>query len=797
MQEYIRWFDEITINDIPLVGGKSASLGEMYQKLRRDGIAVPYGFALTAKAYDLFMTENGLISPVTRALQGLDTHNARALQAVGAKVRGKILKGSMPSVIVLQLARAYKEFSKRIKAKNPSVAVRSSATAEDLPEASFAGQQESYLNIVGVDALTQSTQRCFASLFSDRAISYRVDHGFAHMDVSLSVCIQQMVRSDIASAGVVFTADPESGNTNVLVIHSSYGLGESVVKGRVNPDEFMVFKPTLGRSKMPIIERRLGAKAEKLIYKAKSKGQKNAQLGSTTSRVVVPNEEREKLSMTDQEVSSLAISAFKIEKHYKKPMDIEWAKDGRDNNLYIVQARPMTGEWLKVKKHLETEVYTVKTSQKPLAIGWAVGRKVGFGRARNIRDASELNKFKRGEVLITRMTDPDWEPIMKIASAIVTDEGGKTCHAAIVSRELGIPCVVGTKNATRKVAAKQNITVSCAEGEIGKIYDGKVEVKKKIVKLASLPKLKCKLMLNIGDPETALRHHDLPVDGVGLARMEFVLANHVKMHPLAALSYPDLPFKVKLKLETLCRGETPSKYYVRVLSEGVSKIAAAFYPRPVILRFSDFKSNEYRELLGGSSFEAIESNPMIGFRGAVRYYSRLFSRAFGLECDSVRYVREVMGLDNLHVMIPFCRTPDELREVRKIMVQNKLGETGDPLKVYVMAELPSNIILAEEFAKNSDGFSIGTNDLTQLIFGLDRDSEYVAHLYSDSSEAVKRSIHELISKAHKASKTVSICGEAPSNDLNFAKWLVDEGIDAISLEADSIVPFLLKIQARK
>ena len=800
MQEYIRWFDEITIKDVPLVGGKSASLGEMYQKLRRKGVPIPYGFALTAKAYDFFLAENRLTAPITKILSGLDTHNALALQGVGAKVREHILKAQMPSLLVLQLASAYKNLSTKLGVKNPSVAVRSSATAEDLPQASFAGQQESYLNITGADALVESVQKCFASLFSDRAISYRVDQGFDHMEVSLSVCIQKMVRSDLSSAGVIFTADPESGNTNVLVIHSSYGLGESVVKGRVNPDEFMVFKPLLGRSTMPIIERRLGAKAEKLIYSStkNAKGTKGkASVSNTTLRVPVEPAARHKLTLTDTEVEELAKFGVKIERHYKKPMDIEWAKDGKNGRLYIVQARPMTGEWLEAKQHLETELYTVRTAEKPLVTGWAVGRKVGVGVARYIKDATELKKFKKNEILVTRMTDPDWEPIMKSASAIVTDEGGKTCHAAIVSRELGIPCVVGTKTATKIVADRHTVTVSCAEGEIGKVYSGKVDVQKRTVKLSALPKLKCKLMLNIGDPETALHHHALPVDGVGLARMEFVLANHVKIHPLAALAYPKLPVKVMDEVELLCKGEAPEKYFVRVLSEGISKIAAAFYPRPVILRFSDFKSNEYKELLGGSLFEVTEANPMIGFRGAVRYYSKLFASAFGLECEAVKYVRETMGLDNLQVMIPFCRTPEELIAVRRIMTQNKLSrqsrDKGSRVKVYVMAELPSNIILAEEFAKNADGFSIGTNDLTQLIFGLDRDSEAVAHLYSDSSEAVKRSIHELIAKAHKADKTVSICGEAPSNNLDFAKWLVDEGIDAISLEADSIIPFLLKL----
>jgi len=797
MQGYIRWFDEITIKDVPLVGGKNASLGEMYQKLRRKGVPIPYGFALTAKAYDRFLIENNLGGKLLRLLSGLDTRNALALQAAGAKSRELIMKANMPAPLVLALASAYKNLSTKLGIRNPSVAVRSSATAEDLPEASFAGQQESYLNVVGVEVLVNSVQKCFASLFSDRAISYRVDQGFDHMEVSLSACIQQMVRSNLASAGVIFTADPESGNTNVLVIHSSYGLGESVVKGRVNPDEFMVFKPLMSSAKMPIIERRLGAKAIKMIYSTKKLENKKVNATGATASVTVDAADRRKLTLTDGEVIQLAKFGVKIEAHYKKPMDIEWAKDGKTGRLFIVQARPMTGEWIEAKQHLETEIYTVKTMQKPLATGWAVGRKVGVGIARHIKDTRELKKFKRDEVLVTRMTDPDWEPIMKVASAILTDEGGKTCHAAIVSRELGIPCVVGAKNATKLVPDRKEITVSCAEGETGKVYAGKVDVSRRTVSLPTLPKLKCKLMLNIGDPETALHHHDLPVDGVGLVRMEFVLANHVKVHPLAALAYPKLTGRVKEEVEELCRGEVPANYFVRVLSEGISKIAAAFYPRPVILRFSDFKSNEYKELLGGAEYEPIEANPMIGFRGAVRYYSKVFAPAFGLECEAIKYVRETMGLTNLQVMIPFCRTPEELKAVRKVMAKNGLGEKGDSVKVYVMAELPSNIILAEEFAKNADGFSIGTNDLTQLIFGLDRDSQQVAHLYSDSSEAVKRSIHELIEKAHKYKKTVSICGEAPSNNLDFAKWLVDEGIDAISLEADSIIPFLLKVQAAK
>lgn len=782
---YILWFDQISIKDVGLVGGKNASLGEMYQHLRRLGVPIPYGFALTAKAYTLFLEHNGLTGKIATLLGELNIHNTLALQKTGEKIRSLIMKGELPAEIVKELALAYREFNRKLGTKNLSVAVRSSATAEDLPEASFAGQQESYLNVVGIEALCGAVQSCFASLFSDRAISYRVDQGFNHMEVALSACIQQMVRSDLASAGVMFTADPESGNTNVLVIHSSYGLGESVVKGRVSPDEFMVMKSIADSQSLPIIERRLGGKSEKLIYG------KN----SPTIRQKVDEKDRSCLTLTDREVSLLAKYGVVIEKHYKKPMDIEWAKDGKENKLYIVQARPMTGEWLEEKQILETEVFLVHTDEKPLVTGWAVGRKVGIGRARRIKGADELKKFEQGDVLVTRMTDPDWEPIMKIASAIVTDEGGKTCHAAIVSRELGIPCVVGAKSATKMVTDREVVTVSCAEGEIGKVYSGRIDVGKRTVRLDKLPKLPCRLYLNIGDPETALLHHDLPVDGVGLVRMEFVLANKVKIHPLAALLPGKLLADDQQRIKAICNGEPADQYFVRVLSEGISKIAAAFYPRPVTLRFSDFKSNEYRELLGGKYFEPEEENPMIGFRGAVRYYSELFSAAFGLECEAVKYVREELGLKNLQVMVPFCRTPQELVNVRKLMRKHGLDDKVDGLKVLVMAELPANILLADEFAEDCDGFSIGTNDLTQLIYGLDRDSQYVSHLYSDSSDAVKMSIHELIQKAHRHKKTVSICGEAPSNNLDFAKWLVDEGIDAISLESDSIIPFLLRLKS--
>lgn len=786
---HILWFDEITIKDVEIVGGKNASLGEMYQKLRSIGVLIPYGFALTAEAYRLFLNHNRLGGKIERLLGQLNIHNTQALQSTGKKVREMILRGEMPSEVLIDLAKAYKQLSKHIGVRSPSVAVRSSATAEDLPEASFAGQQESYLNVVGIDALCQSVQMCFASLFSDRAISYRVDHGFDHMSVALSVCVQQMVRSDLASAGVMFTADAESGHRGLLVIHSSYGLGESVVKGRVSPDEFIVMKP-VGKKPSVIIERRLGAKAEKLVYGSSA----SRTAGPPTKRERVEPKERANLSLEDKEVENLSEYGVIIEKHYKVPMDIEWAKDGKTGKLFIVQARPMTGEWLNRKRNLETDMFLVNTSEKPICTGWAVGRKVGIGRARHIKDASELKKFDTGDVLVTRMTDPDWEPIMKIASAIVTDEGGKTCHAAIVSRELGIPCVVGTANATRSIKDRETVSVSCAEGEIGKIYRGRISFDKRVVKLDSLPKLKCKLLLNIGDPQTALLHHDSPVDGVGLARMEFILANKVKMHPLAAV-YPEKVDKSEYeKIEKVCMGEPFDRYFVRVLAEGISKIATAFYPRPVTLRFSDFKSNEYRELLGGKGFEPVEENPMIGFRGAVRYYSSVFSRAFGLECESVKYVREKMGLDNLHVMIPFCRTPEELIKVRGIMSQYGLVDKENGLKVLVMAELPANILLADEFAQACDGFSIGTNDLTQLIYGLDRDSQHVSHLYSDSSLAVKKSISELIKTAHKHKKSVSICGEAPSNDLDFAKWLVEEGIDAISLESDSIIPFLLKLK---
>ncbi len=778
-KKWVLWFNELTNKDVSLVGGKNASLGEMYQKLVPKGIHVPNGFALSSEAYRYFLKERGIDAKIKELLAGLDTHNVRKLGEVGAAIRQLILEQPFPSAISDEIGTAYKKLSAIYGSTSVDVAVRSSATSEDLPSASFAGQQESYLNIRGEYLLVETCKKCIASLFTNRAISYRVDQGFDQMDVALSVGVQKMVRSDLASAGVMFTIDTESGFDNVILINSSWGLGENVVKGRVTPDEFLVFKPTLGTNYNPLISKELGSKADRLIYSVEG--------NDTTKNTAVSKEDRDRYSLSDKDVVKLAQWGFEIEKHYGRPMDIEWAKDGETNRLYIVQARPETVHTQKTA-HVYEE-YSVKRKGTVVLEGIAVGFKIGSGPVQLVKDVSQITKFEMGNVLVTEMTDPDWEPIMRKASAIVTDSGGKTCHAAIVSRELGIPCIVGTRSGTDILKGYKAVTVSCAEGNVGKVYDGIIPFEVKRTNLKKVPKTKTKIMLNLGNPAAAYEFAHLPVDGVGLAREEFIISNFIKIHPNALL-YPEKVTDPDVldQIEEITTGYKSGRdFYVERLSQGIGKIASAFYPRDVIVRMSDFKTNEYAGLIGGSYFEPDESNPMIGFRGASRYTSTEFKEAFNMECAALKKVRDVFGLTNVKLMIPFCRTPEEGKAVLKLLAHNGLERGKNKLKVLVMCEIPSNVVLADKFAKIFDGFSIGTNDLTQLILGLDRDSALVSYLYDERNDAVKRMLEKVIKVAHKNKRPIGICGEAPSNYPDVAKFLVKNKIDSISLEPDSVI----------
>jgi len=797
-------FEEITIKDVPKVGGKNASLGEMFQKLTKKGVNIPDGFATTSDAYWYFLEKTGLKYRIKKILEGLNTQNITDLKKRGKKIRQIILNTELPGDFSKAIIKNYHKLSKKYKMKNADVAVRSSATAEDLPTASFAGQQESYLNIRGEKELLLAVRKCIASLFTDRAISYRADKGFSQFAIALSVGVQKMVRSDKACSGVMFSCHPETGFADVTVINSSWGLGENIVKGKVTPDEFMVFEPNLREKLRPIISKKLGTKEEKLVYtKNRSKPTKN---------ILTTKKEREKFTLSDREILQLARYSVIIEKHYGRPMDIEWAKDGRDKKLYIVQARPETVQSQKRKDVLEEYILLGKVSGRALARGKekkrkfivlaegvSVGSKIGQGKAKVIKDIKNINQFKPGEVLIAKATDPDWEPIMRKAKAIVTDEGGRTCHAAIVSRELGVPCVVGTGNATEKIKNEQNITVSCAEGERGYVYKGLVPYKIKRIFVKNIKRPKTKIMINVGEPEEAFGLAFIPNDGVGLAREEFIINNYIKIHPLALINYRKIrDKKVKKQIDKLTLGyKNKVKFYVDKLAEGIGKIAAAFYPKPVIVRFSDFKTNEYANLIGGELFEPKEANPMIGWRGASRYYDPKFKEAFGLECQAIKKVREIFGLDNVIVMIPFCRTINEAKNVIRTMkefgLDRKKRRGIKPLKIYVMCEIPANVILAEEFAKLFDGFSIGSNDLTQLTLGLDRDSNLVAHLFDERNKAVKKMIRRMIKVAHRYHCKIGICGQAPSDFPEFTKFLVEEGIDSISLNPDTVVKTTLNI----
>lgn len=788
---FVLWFDEITIEDIPLVGGKNASLGEMYQTLVKKGVRIPNGFAVTAYAYRYVLEKSGALEKLRSALRGLNVKNVRALAAAGRKARDIIMHCEFPPELESEILHAYQKLSKEYRDNNTDVAVRSSATAEDLPEASFAGQQESFLNVRGHHELIDCCKRCFASLFTNRAIAYRTEHGFDHFKVYLSIGVQKMVRSDLACAGVIFTLDTETGFPNVVFVTGSYGLGESVVQGAVNPDEFYVFKPTLKDKFKPLIDKRLGEKATKIVYTEEGT--------RPIKKVDTPIDERSKFCLNDDEVLTLAKWAMIIEDHYTKkknrwcPMDIEWAKDGRSNQLFIVQARPETVQSQKNRNIVEE--YKMLQKGSVLAVGKSVGNKIAQGRAHVIKDVKEIFDFKPGEVLITEMTDPDWVPIMRIASAIVTNRGGRTSHAAIVSRELGLPCIVGTNDGTHKVKTGQKVTVSCAEGEHGVVYDGFLKFKVDKVDIQKMPRTKTKVMINIGNPDEAFELSFLPNDGVGLAREEFIVNEYIKIHPMALIDFKKVEdAETKKKIEELTAGYKDKKqFFVDKLAMGVGMLAAAFYPKDVILRFSDFKTNEYVNLIGGKYFEPHEENPMIGWRGASRYYKPGYKDGFALECKAIKKVREEFGLTNLKVMVPVCRTPEEGRKVLKVMKENGLQRGKNGLQVYVMCEIPSNVVLADEFCDIFDGFSIGSNDLTQMTLGVDRDSELVADIYDERNEAVERLVQHVIGVAKQRKRKIGICGDAPSTYPEFAEFLVDCGIDSISLSPDAVVGTTLVI----
>lgn len=785
MSQFIQWFDKVGLDDVSRVGGKNASLGEMINKLDQAGITVPNGFCITADAYSYLLEQGALTEKLAKLLKDVDKNNVEELAHTAHTARALIKQAGLPPELAKEIRYAYLMLSQHY-GNEPDVAVRSSATAEDLPEASFAGQQESFLNIRGEVALLEACLNCFASLFTERAIAYREDQGFDHMDVRLSIGVQKMVRSDLASSGVIFTLDTESGFDQVVMITSAYGLGENIVGGKVDPDEFVVFKPTLELGFKPIIRRRIGAKQMRLIYGGHG--------SKTTKNVDVNIEDREKASITDGEIIQLAQWACTIEKYYSKrlgrktAMDIEWAKDGLDGQLYILQARPETVHSFKEKSTIES-YHLEKKGGVIIVSGRAVGEKIGSGKCRIIKDVKQLSQFQDGEVLVAEMTDPDWEPVMKRASGIITNRGGRTCHAAIVSRELGVPCIVGTDHATKAIYDGQTVTVSCAEGEVGKVYTGALQFRKVETDLRELPTTKTNIMLNLANPEQAFFLAGLPVAGVGLAREEFVIANEVRVHPLALTRFDELSDKsARAEIEKLTRGYLDkSDYFVEKLAEGVGTIAAAFYPRPVIVRLSDFKTNEYAGLLGGRQFEPEEDNPMIGFRGASRYFDERYKDGFALECKAMTRIRNEMGLKNVILMVPFCRTIYEARAVLAELAKNGLPQGLDGLQIYMMCELPSNVFLMSDFAELFDGFSIGSNDLTQLVLGVDRDSEILANSFDERNEAVKIAIDLAVSRAKAKGRKIGICGQAPSDYEDFARFLVEIGIDSMSLNEDSVV----------
>ncbi len=776
---YVRWLSDLRMADLHQVGGKNSSLGEMVGRLSQTGIRVPGGFATTVRAYQEFLSEYGLDRRIAARLQALDPNDVEALARCGTEIRSWISSASFPSHIASELKAYYQQLINE-SSSDLSFAVRSSATAEDLPDASFAGQQETFLNIRGAEQVLEAIRRVFASLYNDRAISYRVHRGFEHGAVSLSVAVQRMVRSDLGAAGVMFTLDTESGFRDVVFITSSWGLGELVVQGAVNPDEFYVHKPMLDAGHPAIIRRSLGSKLQKMIFA------QAASAGRSTRTVEATDAERNRFSLNDADVLELARYACSIEKHYGCPMDIEWAKDGADGRIYIVQARPETVR--SRKRGQAEERYRLKSRGRVLATGRAIGHKIGAGPVRVVTDISRMSTVRKGEVLVTDMTDPNWEPVMKLASAIVTNRGGRTCHAAIIARELGIPAVVGCGNATQRLNDGQPVTVSCAEGDTGNVYEGLLAFEIATTELGEMPRIPLKIAMNVGNPRLAFNFAQLPNAGVGLARLEFIINNEIGVHPRACIEHETLPQDLKAAVERAARGyPDPSSFFREKLVEGVATIAAAFWPKPVIVRLSDFKSNEYRKLLGGGRYEPEEENPMLGFRGAARYLAPDFRACFELECAAIRKVRGELGLVNVELMVPFVRTLDEARNVVKLLADHGLRRGDNGLRLVMMCEVPSNAILAEAFLEHFDGFSIGSNDLTQLTLGLDRDSSLVAGAFDERDPAVKALLELAIRACRKHGKYVGICGQGPSDHPDLARWLMERGIDSLSLNPDSVV----------
>ena len=781
-EKFILFFKEISKKDLLLVGGKNASLGEMIKTLSKKGINIPDGFTLTTKAYWYFLKENRIEGKLKEIFKRFKPESIKSLQETGRAARQTMLEGEFPEDLRKEIIKAYQKLSQRYDEKEVDVAIRSSGVAEDSPKDSFAGQFETYLNVKREKDLLRSIKKCLASTFNDRVIAYREEKRISHLKFALSVGIQKMARSDLASSGVIFTLDTETGFRDVVLINSIWGVGEMIVKGKIIPDEFYVFKPTLKKGYKSIILKNLGKKTKKYVF-GKRGGLKE---------VNVPKYLQWKFSLTDEEILTLSRWACQIEEHYRIPQDIEWAKDGKTGQLFIVQSRPETVHAPKVEKFYEE--YEIRAKKKPILTGIAIGSKIGQGKVRVLPDFSKFPQFKKGEILVTEMTDPDWLPVMRIASAIVTDKGGKTAHAAIVSRELGIPCIVGTQRATKVLKTTQTVTVDCTQGLNGRIFLGKIPFKIKRYDLKKIPKLKIKIMVNIGAPEIAFKTSFLPVDGVGLAREEFIIAEKIRVHPLALYHFKRLKDKkLKKRIERMTIEHKDKKeYFIKELAEGIAQIAAAFYPKEVIVRFSDFKTNEYRNLIGGELFEETETNPMLGFRGACRYLDEKFQPAFKMECKAIKRVRDSFGLKNVNVMVPFCRTVEEGRRVLGLM--NKFGlKKGKDLKVYVMCEIPSNVILAEEFLEIFDGMSLGSNDLTQLILGIDRDNAKIAYIGDERNEAVKEMIQKAIRICRQKKKYSGICGDAPSTFPAFAQFLVEEGIESISLSPDVVIKTILNL----
>ncbi len=775
----IRWFEDLSSDDVKIVGGKNASLGEMIGSLKDEGVRVPDGFATTAEAYRRFVDENDIEEKIGSLIQDLESGNTR-LDKAGKAIRRLFLNGTFSEDLQRQIEGAYNELCQKYGREEVDVAVRSSATAEDLPDASFAGQQETFLNIRGAEDLLDACRRCFASLFTDRAISYRAEKGFDHLKVALSIGVQKMVRSDLAGSGVMFSLDTDTGFPHVVVINAAWGLGENVVQGTVNPDEYVVFKPILDKKEYsPILQVKIGAKEKKMVY---SKGGSAA-----TKNVDTSHTERQSAVLRNDEMLLLARWAAVIEKHYNTPMDMEWAKDGETGDLYVVQARPETVQSRKGAEQFKT--YRLKERGERIAKGLAIGESIAAGKAQVIKSAEHIDRFDEGAILITGMTDPDWAPIMKKASGIVTDHGGRTSHAAIVSRELGIPAIVGAGNATRDIDDGREITLSCAEGSAGYVYAGTMDYEERQINLEKLPEAPTSVMINLASPDSAFRWWRLPAKGVGLARMEFIINNAIKVHPMALVHFDKIEDKsVRGQISELTRGyEDKREYFVDHLARGISRIAASQWPDPVIVRMSDFKTNEYANLIGGAQFEPGEENPMLGFRGASRYYSDRYRDGFSLECRAIKKVRDKIGMKNVRIMIPFCRTPEEADKVLGVLADNGLTRGENGLEVYVMCEIPSNVLLADQFSDRFDGFSIGSNDLTQLTLGVDRDSAELKALFDERNDAVREMVRQVIQKAHAKNRKVGICGQAPSDYPDFATFLIKEGIDSISLNPDSVI----------